>query len=117
MQPLDPHERELWISLRDYFDAILKERQERLDERFVAQEQAINKATSSLETRLILLNELRAGVLTRAEYDSKHELLNHQIADLEKWRANIMGRAVAIALIGAVLIAAAAAILTHIATA
>jgi len=77
MQPLDPHERELWVGLREYFDAVLEERQARLDERWVAQEQAIGKATSSLEARLELLNELRSDVLTRNEYDSKHELLTN----------------------------------------
>lgn len=143
-----------WISLRDHFDSLWTEREKRLDERWRSQELALTKATNELEERLQLLNELRSNVLSREEYDGKHESLTAEIArnksemdalrglqatdmqrirgeymskndhsvfetqlhDLQTWRSNIMGRAVAVALIGGVIIAGLSALFYHLAT-
>ena len=44
-----------------------------------------------------------------------HVPYENRVAILENWKANVMGRAVAIGLIGAILVAAVAAIFTHLA--
>lgn len=130
------------VDLRDYFEALWVERDRRLTERWTAQQEALTKATSQLEARLDLLNELRSNVLTRQEYDAKHDALltemsrirstvesvrsesmsheehrqfEERMRTLESWKANVMGRAVAIGLVGGIFIAVVAAVLTHLA--
>lgn len=130
------------VGLREHFEALWLERDRRLTERWTAQEQALTKATDQLERRLDLLNELRGEVLTRQEYDAKHDALLTELARirsmvdavrsnsmsyedhrqyedrmraLESWKANVMGRAVAIGLVGGIFIAVVAAVLTHLA--
>jgi hypothetical protein len=129
------------VTLMKYFTDLLNERDRRMTERWNAQQDALIKATDQLEERLDLLNELRGNVLTRTEYDAKHESLSIEIARnreaidrlrgdalmvkdhrqyeervrvLEVWRANLAGRAVALGLMGAVLIATISAVITHV---
>jgi hypothetical protein len=63
------------ITIREYFEAILAERDIRYGERFQAQERELITAKAELDARLGLLNELRGNVLTREEYNAKHETL------------------------------------------
>lgn len=63
------------VSLREHYDALWLERQARLDERWKAQQEAVDRAQEELSKRLDLLNELRENILTRDEYDAKHQVL------------------------------------------
>ena len=61
----DDDKRELihgYINLKDHFDALLEERQKRMDDRFQSQKDALSKSNEELERRLEALNELRAAV-------------------------------------------------------
>jgi hypothetical protein len=129
------------IDVRSYLEALWVERDKRLDERWRAQQTALEKATTALERRLDLLNELREGVLSRDEYDGKHEALLGQMARLredvdrirsealtknghvpyeerlsrlENWRANVTGRAVAVGLLGAIFVAVVTGFIVHL---
>ena len=85
------------VPLRQYIEAILREHEKRYDERMNAAKEAVELATTQLEARLDLLNELRSDVLTREEYDGKHQTLTNEIArnreGLERLRGEAMLRA------------------------
>ena len=99
---MTPEDRELWVSLRDHFNALSAEREKRhndlwterekrLSERWQAQDAAVHAAfaaakealvtaTAELGKKLELLNELRGNVLQREEYDAKHETILTELA-------------------------------------
>jgi len=98
-QPRD--ENGQFVSLREYIERILDER-----------EKATEAARKSMELRLDRLNELRAEVqedrgqyLTRDKYDGEHDALSNRISLLESWRGKaalvMAGVAVVAGLIGA----------------
>lgn len=60
------------VPLKEYIEQILAER-----------EKAIGTATTSLEKRLELLNELRADVVNRGEYLRGHESLVERVRQVE----------------------------------
>lgn len=101
-------------ALKEYFEKQLESLDKRYDERTDAAMAATEKAAGALEARLNLLNELRGEVLTRTEYDAKHVDLDRRLQQLERWRANITGRAVAMALVGAIFIAVVTGLITHL---
>jgi len=138
MAPLD--EKEMWERLRAA-EVRLEERDRSLLERWQGQQNAIAKATRDLEERLALLNELRDNVLTRGEYDGKHEQLSGEIsrlatsietvrgacmtrqehgpfegrlAGLENWRANLLGRLTAFGVVALLLVGTASALIAHL---
>lgn len=115
------------ISSRRYLEALLVERDRRLDERFALQQRALDIASQGLSKRLEALNDLRGAVVSRGEYEEKHKALTERHdADMEavwkelnqfqRWRSNVTGRAVALAFLGAILIAVVAGFITHLAT-
>ena len=55
------------IPLRDHIEAILVEKDKRYDARFVAQGDAIDKATSALDSKLHDLNDLRGDMSPKSE--------------------------------------------------
>ena len=129
------------VTLREYIEAILREHEKRYDERMGAAKEAVELATTQLEARLDLLNELRSDVLTREEYDGKHQTLLNEImrnreafdrmrgevmtraeheqyearlGAIENWRSNVTGRAMAVALVGTIFVATVVAFITHL---
>lgn len=60
------------VPLREYFEQLMAER-----------DKAIRTATSALESRLELLNELRSDVMTRGEYNRGHEALVERVRQVE----------------------------------
>jgi hypothetical protein len=75
------------LPLRELID----ERDRRYQERWEAQQAALTKALTSMEARLVTLNELRGVVtdaqgtfLTRNEFDAKHQVLNDRVDALAK---------------------------------
>ena len=70
--------------LRRELDQRLTALDERLQQHFDLDEKARSLAYESLEKRLELLNELRADVMPRTEYDVRHEAIALRVQRLEK---------------------------------
>lgn len=86
------------VTLREYVERIFAEQEKESAAAKDAADKALKLATNNLEARLANLNELRAQVVSdRAEYvrresfDSKVELLQEQLRNVEKRLAWIMG--------------------------
>ena len=77
--------------------------QQRLDERWAAQQATLENETESL-----------SEVMLRSEYDDKHAMLITRIEQLEQWLANLSGRAAAFTILGALLVATSAAIFVRL---
>ena len=86
-------EKEIWERIRAA-EVRLEERDRSLFERWEAQQTALTKALNELEERLALLNELRENVLTRTEYDGKHDALVAEsariVGNVERMRGEFM---------------------------
>lgn len=104
-------------TLRAHYDAVLRERDRRFDQRFIAQEEAIRaaltsaeravaKAEYSIEQRLTLLNELRTGVATSAELESLKKLIDLMESRMDRTEGKSQGLGSAGNIIVAVILAA-----------
>src|ERR1700679_4024465 len=85
------------VSLREYFEAILHEREGRYQERFNSQANAINKAEEALGARLNLLNELRSGVATKEQLDAVGEKTSDLAERLNRMEGRSAGNSANIA--------------------
>ena len=97
------------VTLREYIEAIMSERDRALTAAFTAQQSALNLATRNLELRLEKLNELRQEVtqdrgnfLTRDRYESQHKALEDKVAVLEGFRGRALGFGALLSLLSAV---------------
>ena len=97
------------VTLREYIEAIMAERDKALTAAFRSQQAALELATRNLELRLEKLNELRAEVtqdrsnfLTRDRYDSQHSALEDKVAQLENFRGKALGFGALVSLLSAV---------------
>lgn len=72
------------VALKDYFDSKITDLETALRDKFETQDRALDLATTQLEKRLGLLNELRGNVLSKEEYEAKHLLLETKIENLQK---------------------------------
>ena len=97
------------VSLREYIEAMMRERDRALTAAFKAQQDALQLATRNLELRLEKLNELRNEVisdrgtfLTRDRYESQHSALEDKVAALESFRGKALGFGALASLISAV---------------
>jgi muconolactone delta-isomerase len=61
----------------------------RVTQRFELEEKERSNALAAQDKRLELLNELRTGVMTRAEYEAKHKAIEDRLRAVEKlaWMA------------------------------
>jgi hypothetical protein len=80
-----------YITLKEHFDVILRERDLRYKERWDATETAIVKSEQAIEKRFESVNEFRAQLsdqtitfLTRKEYDLNHKLVENQVSNIQK---------------------------------
>ena len=79
------------VTLREYIEAIMSERDRALTAAFTAQQSALNLATRNLELRLEKLNELRQEVTQdRGEY-VKREVYESRVNIVEKRQAWMTG--------------------------
>lgn len=89
-------DREMRVSLKEYIEVLLHER-----------EKALINTAQSLELRLSHLNQLRENVMTKSEYLQAHENLSQRIIAIEKWQSKLIGIGIAVAfgsgLVGAVI--------------
>ena len=97
------------VTLREYIEAIMSERDRALTAAFTAQQAALNLATKNLELRLEKLNELREEVtrdrsqyITRDRYDDAHGVLENRTAVLENFRGKVLGFGALVSLLSAV---------------
>ncbi len=87
------------VTLREHLEALLDGMDKRIQERFVLQGLAIDKAEDALNLRLANMNEVReqlqtqAGTfITRDRADTRADAMAHRIEGLEKVNANLAGR-------------------------
>jgi len=97
------------VTLREYIEAIMSERDRALTAAFTAQQSALNLATRNLELRLEKLNELRqevtqdrASYLTRDRAEATEEAMDARIAALESFRGKALGFGALVSLLSAV---------------
>jgi hypothetical protein len=97
------------VTLREYIEAIMSERDRALTAAFNSQQAALTLATKNLELRLEKLNELRAEVtsdranfLTRDRYDSQHGALEDRTTALESFRGKALGFGALVSLLSAI---------------
>jgi hypothetical protein len=64
------------VSLREYFEAILREREKALSVALEANESKVRTALESNEKRLAALNELRGDVATKTQYEAIKERMD-----------------------------------------
>jgi hypothetical protein len=101
------------VSLRDYIERILDEKQKALELAFKAQQDALALARHDLENRLETLNKLRQELVedrTQFASSEKAESLELRIRTLESWRSSALGAGAVLGLlagaIGAIVIKA-----------
>jgi len=93
------------VSLRDYFEETLRQRDARLADYKAAIDRALQLFTSNLEIRLANLNELRGNVIVREEFMGEMKALRLEIRGLsdrmdriDGWRNRIIGVQIALTL-------------------
>ena len=94
------------VTLREYIEAIMSERDRALTAAFTAQQVALNLATKNLELRLEKLNELRqevtqdrANYQTRDKADIADEAMGNRVTALESFRGKALGFGALLALL------------------
>jgi hypothetical protein len=97
------------VTLREYIEAIMSERDRALTAAFTAQQAALNLATKNLELRLEKLNELRDEVTqdrqnyqTRDKAETVEDGLNLRLTSLEGFRGKALGFGALVSLLSAV---------------
>jgi hypothetical protein len=75
----------------EHLRIIMDERDKRYEQRFLAQETALGEAKHGIEARLVLLNELRADVATKAEVDALEKLLGPIVSRLDRMEGKSSG--------------------------
>ena len=83
------------LTWRTYVDIRLEEMEKRTDNRFAAQENAINKAEIALSERLGTMNEFRATISDQAKHfitRPEHDKLDNDVRTLQREKANLDGR-------------------------
>ena len=97
------------VTLREYIEAIMSERDRALTAAFNSQQAALNLATKNLELRLEKLNELRQEVTQdRANYQTRdkaeitEEAIIQRIGALESFRGKALGFGALVSLLSAI---------------
>jgi len=97
------------VTLREYIEAIMSERDRALTAAFNSQQAALNLATKNLELRLEKLNELRqevtqdrASYMTRDRAEATEDATNQRISALEGFRGKALGFGALVSLLSAV---------------
>jgi len=97
------------VTLREYIEAIMSERDRALTAAFTAQQAALNLATKNLELRLEKLNELRqevtqdrANYQTRDKAETTEDALGQRLTNLESFRGKALGFGALVSLLSAI---------------
>jgi hypothetical protein len=97
------------VTLREYIEAIMSERDRALTAAFTAQQAALNLATKNLELRLEKLNELRqevtqdrANYQTRDKAELESDTVGQRISALESFRGKALGFGALVSLLSAI---------------
>lgn len=109
------------VSLRAYIDRRLEDRDRWLTAELEGRDKAVLTAAQDNDRRLDHMNEYREQLneerghyVPREVYEQYHNLLRERVGVLEQWRANIMGRAVGLAVVGTLIVAFLTAIVSHV---
>lgn len=62
----------------------------------------------------VIVENIRQGYMTEEQYSHRHEALADRVATIERWQANILGRYVGMAVVGAILVSVIAAFASHV---
>ena len=103
---------------RDRFETLVVD-VARLEERQAAQAQAAKQLATETELRRQELTRIADSYVDERQHDqliASIDKLSARIDGLDRWRANLLGRTVGIAFIGAALVAAVAALISHLAS-
>jgi hypothetical protein len=98
------------VSIKEYVDRCISDLQ-KFHENDTS---TLHTQSSELQRQITELHAEQEEFVRLSTWEHGHKELTNQINELYSWRANVMGRFVAIAFIGAVLIAVVAAFITHL---
>jgi len=94
------------VTLREYIEAIIGEKDRALQAAFTAQQNALNLATKNLELHLEKLNELRqevtqdrASYMTRDRAEAQDDAIDARLTALEAFRGKALGFGALVALL------------------
>jgi hypothetical protein len=90
------------LTIRDYVDTNFTLRDRALQIQHEASQQALLLATTQLEGRLNLLNELRGNVVNKPEFDG----LEKRVAAMENWQARLIGMGIVLVVLSGLIGAA-----------
>ncbi len=101
---------EMSVRLKDYLEALLHERIQRIDAVLTEREKALTVTAQGLERRLDHLNALREENIRREQifvskgmYFQAHEDIRKRLESMEKFQAKLIGMGVTLALFSGVL--------------
>jgi hypothetical protein len=78
------------------------------------QEQALEREITALRNQVEDVAKQRITFVSLDSYEARHQQLEQRLGNLERWQANLAGRAVGFAVIGSLILAATTAIITHL---
>lgn len=93
-------ERDVYVSLRDHFNALRAEQDRRIEQALLAAKDAVDKAERAQERRLDLLNEFRAQAADESRKYAQREVVEPAIGKLETQVARLYGGLGVVAFIG-----------------
>jgi vacuolar-type H+-ATPase subunit H len=89
-------ERDVYVSLKEYFTALREEQDRRIEQALAAARQAVEKAEKAQERRLDLLNEFRA----QAADESKKYALRETMDGISTQVSRLYGGLVVVGIVG-----------------
>jgi hypothetical protein len=99
------------VDMKDYVDRCVRDLQlyHENDTR------TLHIQSTELQRQITELHREQDSFVRVTTWEHGHQELVNQLNDMLAWRANVMGRFIAIGFIGAILVAAVAAFVTHLA--
>lgn len=98
------------VSLKDYVDRVVHDLTA-LHENDVSQ---IRHELEDMQRQVTEVHDEGQTKISVDEYNRRHEALENRMSAMEKWQANVIGRAIALAFVGAIFTASIAALITHL---
>jgi AAA+ ATPase superfamily predicted ATPase len=88
-----------YVSLREYLERLMEEREKRLEEYKNFVDRALKIAVSNIETRLEKLNELRGNTVDRSEFMVEMKMIETRLEAIERWQAKLIGVGIVLTLL------------------
>ena len=93
-------ERDVYVSLRDHFTALMNAQDRRVEQALTASREAVDKAEKAQERRLDLLNEFRAQSADEARKYAQREVVEPRLNKAETQIARLYGGLAVVAFVG-----------------